>query len=181
MRALRRPGRSRAVALLALAVPLTACTAREDEAPPEDSDGNAVPDFVETDLGYDPLVDCAQQVDCPGISELGVAPLLTEQNVLLILDSSGSMAGADGAGNAKIDSATVAVERYVVGTPDVCDTGVMVYGHRGCCAWRPTRSGRSRARPTGPVARSCWPRWRTPGGGTRIATAPSSPSNPVPS
>jgi hypothetical protein len=98
----------------------------------EDSDGNAIPDFLERELGFDPQVDdCAREAACPGLAEVGDNPLLLEQNVLLILDSSGSMAGPDGAGQVKIDAARSALERYVVGTPDTYDLGLMVYGHRG--------------------------------------------------
>lgn len=97
-----------------------------------DSDGNLVPDFVESELGYDPNTDdCAAAVNCPGVDELGDLPLLTDQNVLLVLDSSGSMAGTDGGGTVKIDAARAALERYVVGTPDTFELGLMVYGHKG--------------------------------------------------
>lgn len=97
-----------------------------------DSDGNSIPDFVETQLGYDPAVDdCALATNCPGIGELGGAPLDTDQNVLLMLDSSGSMAGADPSGAVKIDAAKAALERYVVGTPDNFNLGMLVFGHRG--------------------------------------------------
>lgn len=99
-----------------------------------DSDGNEVPDFIEVEEGYDPEVDdCAEEVDCPGPSGAsGGAGLITrEQNTLLILDSSGSMAEQTGVGETKMVVAKDALERYVTGTPDFVNLGFMVYGHQG--------------------------------------------------
>lgn len=98
-----------------------------------DSDGNLVPDFVETELGYDPTVDdCALEVDCPGANGAAAIDELTrDQNVLLVLDASGSMAGDAGGGQTKIEAAREALERYVTGTPDYVNLGFTVYGHRG--------------------------------------------------
>ncbi len=98
----------------------------------EDSDGNIIPDFLEVELGYDPLVDdCALQAGCPGVDELEGSPLTTEQNTLLLLDSSGSMAGPDPSGRNKMEAARGALQRYVVGTPDSFNLGLEVFGHRG--------------------------------------------------
>lgn len=99
----------------------------------KDSDGNEIPDFIEVKIGRDPMVDdCALESDCPGVSGgLGGSRLTDEQNTLLILDSSGSMAGQDSTGVTKIDAARGALERYVVGTPDSFNLGLMVYGHEG--------------------------------------------------
>ena len=96
----------------------------------EDADGNAIPDFVEEQLGLDPAVDdCLAALDCPGIST--VADVAVERNVLLILDSSGSMAAPDASGVPKLDAAREAITRYVVATPDGQRLGLMVYGHVG--------------------------------------------------
>lgn len=99
----------------------------------KDSDGNAIPDFIEVELGRDPKVDdCALESDCPGVSAgVGESRITDEQNTLLILDSSGSMAGQDSTGATKIEAAREALERYVVGTPDSFNLGLMVYGHEG--------------------------------------------------
>lgn len=99
----------------------------------QDSNGNAIPDFIEVEMGRDPEVDeCALESDCPGVSGgLGESRLTDEQNTLLILDSSGSMAGQDATGVTKIEAAREALERYVVGTPDSFNLGLMVYGHEG--------------------------------------------------
>lgn len=101
-----------------------------------DSDNNEVPDFIETELGYDPEVDdCAQQVNCPGPSGASgtsaVDFVSTEQNTLLILDSSGSMAEPIGGGQTKMEAARDSLERYATATPDFINLGFMVYGHEG--------------------------------------------------
>lgn len=98
-----------------------------------DSDDNYVPDFVERDLGYDPEADdCAKRVDCPGPSGTSAMDLASqEQNTLLILDSSGSMAEPIDGRQTKMNAAKAALERYATGTPDFINLGFMVYGHEG--------------------------------------------------
>ena len=98
-----------------------------------DSDGNAIPDAVEVEMGLDPEVDDCLQEPCPDADEwlLRPDPAALERNVMLILDASGSMAGPDGAGGVKMSAARDALERYVVGTPDTTNLGLMVYGHHG--------------------------------------------------
>lgn len=99
----------------------------------KDSNGNEIPDFIEVEIGEDPNVDkCALESECPSVSGgLGGSRLTDEQNTLLILDSSGSMAGQDSTGVTKIEAARDALERYVVGTPDSFNLGLTVYGHEG--------------------------------------------------
>jgi von Willebrand factor type A domain len=99
----------------------------------QDSDGNAVPDFIEADLGYDPDGDDCLLGDCEGARDVldEEGRPIEEQNTLLILDASGSMAGDDGSGTVKIDAARSALEKLVVGTPDTTNLGLLVYGHRG--------------------------------------------------
>lgn len=99
----------------------------------KDSDGNAIPDFIEVENGSEPKVDdCARKAGCGGVSaDVGNSSFADEQNTLLILDSSGSMAEQDSSGVAKIQAAKDALERYVVGTPDSFNLGLMVYGHEG--------------------------------------------------
>jgi hypothetical protein len=93
-----------------------------------------VPDAVEVEVGTDPMVDeCAREADCGG-SDGGTNPLSAAErgaNTLLILDASGSMAGAAGDGGTKMRAAKRAITRYVVGLPDFVDAGLMVYGHVG--------------------------------------------------
>lgn len=93
-----------------------------------DSDGNAVPDFIEVELGYDPNVDdCATQT-C-GSAATG-ASFEQLSNVLLIFDASGSMAASLGS-QRKIDAAKAAIARYARVTSQVGSVGLMVYGHKG--------------------------------------------------
>ncbi|GAB3518285.1 hypothetical protein GCM10027402_03260 [Arthrobacter monumenti] len=101
-----------------------------------DSDGNEVPDFIEAEEGFDPASDeCAKKVDCPGLSEVAgtsaVDLVSKEQNTILILDASGSMAEPIGAGQTKMDAAKASLQRYATGTPDFINLGFMVYGHKG--------------------------------------------------
>ncbi len=101
-----------------------------------DSDGNRVPDFVEVAEGYDPAADdCARAAGCPGpsgASGTSAADLASrEQNILLVLDSSGSMAEPIGGGQTRMDAAKASLERYATATPDFINLGFMVYGHEG--------------------------------------------------
>lgn len=98
----------------------------------QDSDGNAIPDFLEESVGYDPLTDDCILRTCPGAE--GLDPTATgslDQNVMLLLDASGSMAGPDGSGAVKIDAARSALERYAFGVPPNFRLGLEVFGHRG--------------------------------------------------
>lgn len=97
-----------------------------------DSNGDGVPDFIEEAAGYDPQVDdCATEIDCPGPTGTSALKLAREQNTLLMLDASGSMAGPAGGGQTKMVAARQALERYATATPDFVNLGFLVYGHRG--------------------------------------------------
>ncbi len=95
----------------------------------EDPDGDLVPTAVEREIDRDPDVDeCAQEAGC---GEASPVSALERSNTLLILDSSGSMAGSAGGGSTKLNAAKQALRRYVAGTPDSLALGFMVYGHKG--------------------------------------------------
>ena len=97
-----------------------------------DSDADSVPDLIEEAAGYDPEVDdCAREINCPGPAGVGPQSLARDQNTLLMLDASGSMAGSAGGGRTKMQAARDALERYATGTPDFVNLGFLVYGHRG--------------------------------------------------
>ena len=97
-----------------------------------DTDDDSVPDFIEESAGYDPEVDdCAREIDCPGPAGLSPQSLTRDQNTLLMLDSSGSMAASGGGGRTKMEAARDALERYATGTPDFVNLGFLVYGHKG--------------------------------------------------
>lgn len=98
----------------------------------QDSDGNAVPDFIEIENGFDPAVnDCAAE-KCPG-SAVGdsVEFAVKDRNALLILDSSGSMAADSGNGRSKMDAAKEALLRYSGVSSVFFETGFAVFGHQG--------------------------------------------------
>lgn len=99
----------------------------------EDPDGDAIPTHTELRIGTDPDSDqCIRDLGCPGVAD-PTAALRDEQpsNTLLMLDSSGSMRGPAGDGKQKIAAARESLERFVVGTPDSTDLGLLVYGHKG--------------------------------------------------
>lgn len=95
----------------------------------QDSDGNAVPDFMETELGYTPTKD-----DCPLVDSCGNGAAGSELNkktyTLLMLDASGSMAARMG-GITRMEAAKQALQRYVSGVPSFFQLGFLVYGHKG--------------------------------------------------
>jgi hypothetical protein len=95
-----------------------------------DSDGNAIPDFIEVQNGFNPQSDDCPEKDC-GLGEEGVDLTRRESNLLLILDSSGSMAAASGSQGNKLDAAKNALSRYVQVASTVYKIGFMVYGHKG--------------------------------------------------
>lgn len=95
----------------------------------EDSDGNQIPDFLEVELGYDPFVDDCAPATC-SMDAGGGSALSQEQNILLILDASGSMAEAAG-GFTKMEAAKEAISDYVLITEDLVNIGFMVLGHKG--------------------------------------------------
>lgn len=57
--------------------------------------------------------------------------MVERSNTLLVLDSSGSMAGSAGGGQTKLEAAKEALGRYVLGSPDSAELGFEVYGHKG--------------------------------------------------
>lgn len=95
-----------------------------------DSDGNSVPDFIEAELGYDPATnDCAANT-C-GTGAEGADFLKQPRNTLLMLDSSGSMAGRVVNGETKLEAAKAALKRYASVISTVTNVGFLVYGHKG--------------------------------------------------
>ena len=95
-----------------------------------DSDGNAIPDFIEVETGFDPLIDdCAPAMCTAEIIEID--PLaVQDENVLVILDASGSMAeGMDG--QTRMEVAKSVLTNYIAALPSTAKLGFMVYGHQG--------------------------------------------------
>jgi hypothetical protein len=98
----------------------------------EDSDNNGAPDFIESDLGYSPTEDdCLAASGCssPALQQ-GLELVERRNNTLLMLDSSGSMAGSAG-GVTKMIAAKRSIARYVTGLPTAIKLGFLVFGHKG--------------------------------------------------
>ena len=95
-----------------------------------DSDGNAIPDFIEIEMGFDPFIDdCAPAMCTAEIVEID--PLaVQDENVLVILDASGSMAEGLG-GQTRMEAAKAVLTNYVAALPSTAKLGFMVYGHQG--------------------------------------------------
>lgn len=94
-----------------------------------DSDHNAIPDFIEKEIGFNPAQeDCKPDSGCgdgvPG-SDLDLSV-----NTLLMLDVSGSMAAKLGT-VPKIDIAKMSLLKYASSVPESIRLGLLVYGHKG--------------------------------------------------
>lgn len=163
----------------------------------EDPDEDGLPSAVEEATGGDPQTnECAERAGCASAGGPVGAPSRVERsNTLLVLDSSGSMAGPAGGGQSKLEAATEALGRYVRGPPDSVELGFEVYGHKGSnnaagkaesCreaeVLQPLGKGASRDiadtlrrfRPTGSRrSPQPWrrPRGRSPAGATRIESS----------
>lgn len=96
-----------------------------------DTDGDAIPDFVETAIGFDPYYNNAfncikKSCEAPGQQNTQS----TQTNILFILDSSGSMAESI-SGGVKMDLAKQALKKYAEAVPAGTNVALMVYGHKG--------------------------------------------------
>ena len=99
----------------------------------QDPDKDGVPTHTERRIGTDPeRAECVEDLGCPGLKDVGTTGLREERpsNTLLMLDSSYSMRGPADGGKRKITAARESLERFVVGTPDSTELGLLVYGHR---------------------------------------------------
>lgn len=97
-----------------------------------DSDANTIPDFIEEEIGDDPMRDECLPDRCKAPAGTSSGELTDGKNTLLVLDSSGSMAAPAGGGEPKIDAAKDAIRTYAEQTPRSVDRlGLAVYGHRG--------------------------------------------------
>lgn len=96
-----------------------------------DSDGDAIPDFVETAIGFDPnfnnaLICVKKSCEAPGQQ----TAQSVQTNILFILDASGSMAESI-SGGIKMDLAKQSLKKYAESLPTETNVGLMVYGHKG--------------------------------------------------
>jgi DNA-binding NarL/FixJ family response regulator len=99
----------------------------------EDPDEDFMPTAIEERMGTDPLVnECLEELRCPGVDPETASPdPPPAPNTLLMLDSSGSMAGPAGGGETKIEAARDSLRRFTAGTPESFPLGFLVFGHRG--------------------------------------------------
>lgn len=98
----------------------------------KDTDSDGYPDFIETNMGLDPLVSeytrCKGNNTCAGATSQNT---VKKKNVMIILDASGSMGLLNG-GRTRMDAAKDALRRYVATTQTSgINMGLMVYGHKG--------------------------------------------------
>jgi len=93
-----------------------------------DTDGDGFSDGAEVKAGYNPLVnDCLLKVNnCTPEQLKEQKPV----NLLIILDSSGSMAGQI-SGKTKMEIAKEELIKFVSALPPATNFGLMVYGHKG--------------------------------------------------
>lgn len=97
-----------------------------------DANANDIPDFIETEIGADPTTDGCLPDCCQLPKGFSFDAVTKGQNTLLILDSSGSMAGPAGGGQSKIAAARSAIGQYVRATPkSLARFGLEVYGQKG--------------------------------------------------
>lgn len=94
-----------------------------------DSNGDAIPDFVEEALGWDPKTNTCAANACGAAYAQTVVKKAT--NILFILDSSGSMAERLSDGQVKMDAAKAVLKKYIELLPVDINIALMVYGHKG--------------------------------------------------
>jgi hypothetical protein len=96
----------------------------------QDTDENGVPDFIEAQIGADPLKEDCPIRACGPVGE-GSEFLRRPRNTLLLLDASGSMAARMG-GATKLEVARQAISRYASIAGIMRERlGFLVYGHKG--------------------------------------------------
>ncbi|MBI4999477.1 VWA domain-containing protein [Candidatus Gottesmanbacteria bacterium] len=94
-----------------------------------DANGDAIPDFVEEALDWDPKTNpCVSDV-CGEAFAGTIVKKAT--NLLFILDSSGSMAEKVSSGKSKIEEAKTVLKGYIDRLPSNIQVALMVYGHKG--------------------------------------------------
>lgn len=96
----------------------------------KDTDNDGVPDWVEVGAGMDPNRDeCAQDISSCGLTFKAGTGI--PENVLVIFDSSGSMAEKLSDGSVKIDAAKEKVQSMLTSLPPSTKVSLVVYGAHG--------------------------------------------------
>lgn len=91
-----------------------------------DTDKDVYPDFIETELGFDPKVSAYDQCSQGSCDESSINNTKTAHNILIILDASGSMQTGG-----RMDIAKSAIKNYISQASAKSNIGLMVYGHKG--------------------------------------------------
>jgi hypothetical protein len=96
-----------------------------------DTDGDGIPDAIETAIGLNPAVSeftrCAP-ANCGANGATQTA--LVQNNILFVLDSSGSMNEQIG-GKSKMDLAKAAIKSFLASTASNVNVGILVFGDKG--------------------------------------------------
>jgi len=93
-----------------------------------DSDADGYPDFIESEIGLNPLISEYTQCKISDCQDSDNEQTKTTHNVLIILDSSGSM----GLGNpTRLEIAKQAIKKYISMASTNTNVGLMVYGQKG--------------------------------------------------
>lgn len=97
----------------------------------KDTDGDGIPDVIETEIGLDPNVseiERCKPTSCETSDKASADS--TKGNILFIIDSSGSM-GLKIGNTTKMDLAKEAIKNFLNNTKDNVNVGIMVYGNKG--------------------------------------------------
>lgn len=96
----------------------------------KDTDADGYPDFIEIEVGLDPMVSEYTRCKSGGCSDSQLTNSEPKNhNVLIILDASGSMT-LGGTPN-RMEIAKTAIKSYVAKASESTQIGLMIYGHKG--------------------------------------------------
>ena len=96
-----------------------------------DTDGDSIPDLIEKDLGFDPNVSELTRCEPASYGSQDASQTqATKNNILIIIDSSGSMNLKIG-DKTKMELAKEAIKSFLSSAASNINVGIMVYGNKG--------------------------------------------------
>ena len=95
-----------------------------------DTDADFIPDVIETGAGLNPAISELTRCQPASCTDSSKAATNSKKNILIILDSSGSMALTIG-GKSRMDAAKEAVRQFVANSGPDDSIGLMQYGYLG--------------------------------------------------